>query len=371
MQSKIRVGLVGVSPGRGFASIAHVPALRSLPDFEIVALCTSRQDSAEAAAKHYGVPLAFSDPVKLATHPDVDLVAVTVKVPDHYPPVMAAIDAGKHVYCEWPLGRSTEEAERMAQAAARRGVRHMVGLQGRGSPAINYLRDLLADGYIGKVLSASMLINAANWGKTLDRAYQADPRNGANLLTVTAAHNLDTLSYCLGEFCELSAFAVSQRTHVPLQATGELIPLNVPDQIAINGVTGDGAVVSFQARGGMWRGHTFLFEIHGEDGDLILTAPDRASSQRQELKLQGAQGTKAPLTDMAIPDKYRWVPSSTPIDSPYNVAQMYARLGDAIRGGTPARPGFDHAVVRLRLLDAIRKASDTGERQYFATSASQ
>jgi predicted dehydrogenase len=211
-----------------------------------------------------------------------------------------------------------------------------------------------------------MLINAANWGKTLDRAYQADPNNGANLLTVTAAHNLDTLSYCLGEFRELSAFAVSQRTHVPLQGTGEIIPFNVPDQIAVNGIAGDGAVVSFQARGGMWRGHTFLFEIHGEDGDLILTAPDRASSQRQELRLQGAQGTKAALADLAIPDQYRWVPSTTPIDSPYNVAQMYAKLGEAIRSGTPARPGFDDAVVRLRVLDAIRKASDTGERQVFS-----
>lgn len=363
MPSKIRVGLVGVNPNSGFASIAHVPALRALPDFEIVALCTTRQESAEAAAKHYGVPLAFSDPAKLAAHPDVDLVSVTVKVPDHYPPVMAAIEAGKHVYCEWPLGRNTAEAERMADAAAKRGVRHMVGLQGRASPAINYVRDLLVEGYIGKVLSASMLINAANWGKTLDRAYQANARNGANLLTVTATHNLDTLSYCLGEFRELSAFAISQRTHVPLQSTGEIIPFDVPDQIAISGIAGDGTVVSFQARGGMWRGHTFLFEIHGEDGDIVLSAPSLASSQRQELKLQGAQGTKAPLADLDIPAKYRWAPAGTPTDSPYNVAQMYAKLGEAIRSGAPARPGFDDAVIRLKLLDAIRKASETGQRQ--------
>lgn len=369
MPSKIRVGLVGVSPDRGFASIAHVPALQALPDFEIVAICTTRQESADAAAKHYGVPHAFADAAKLAAHPDVDLVSVTVKVPDHYEAVMAAIEAGKHVYCEWPLGRNTAEAERMAEAAAKRGVRHMVGLQGRGSPAINYVRDLIAGGHIGRVLSASMLINAANWGKTLDRAYQADARNGANLLTVTAAHNLDTLSYCLGEFRELSAFAVSQRTHVPLEGTGEIIPFNVPDQIALSGIAGNGTVVSFQARGGMWRGNTFLFEIHGEDGDLILSAPGRASSQRQELKLEGAQGTKAPLAEMEIPARYRWVPATTPIDSPYNVAQMYANLGKAIRGGTPVRPGFDDAVIRLRLLDAIRKASDSGERQAFATDS--
>jgi len=76
-----------------------------------------------------------------------------VKVPDHYVPVMAAIEAGKHVYCEWPLGRNTDEAARMLTAAERKGVRHAVGLQGQVSPAIDYMKDLIADGYIGRVVS--------------------------------------------------------------------------------------------------------------------------------------------------------------------------------------------------------------------------
>jgi hypothetical protein len=74
--SKIRVGIVGASANRGFASIAHIPALRALPQFEIAAVCTARQESAEVAARHYGVALAFSDPEQLARHPDVDLVRV-------------------------------------------------------------------------------------------------------------------------------------------------------------------------------------------------------------------------------------------------------------------------------------------------------
>ena len=59
--SKIRVGIVGANPSRGFASVAHIPALRALPEFEITAVCTTRQDSAEAAARHLGARLAFSD----------------------------------------------------------------------------------------------------------------------------------------------------------------------------------------------------------------------------------------------------------------------------------------------------------------------
>jgi predicted dehydrogenase len=363
MADKIRVGIVGASPGRGFAAISHIPALQALPDFEIVAVCTSNQASADAAAAHYGVKLAFDDPAKLAAHPDVDLVTVSVKVPDHYKPVMAAIDAGKHVYSEWPLGRGTDEAIRMRDAAERKGVRHAVGLQGQMSPSINYVKDLIAEGHIGRVLSGTLFVNAGNWGKTIDRAYQTDRANGANLMTITGGHNLDALCHCLGEFRELSAFAVSQRDHIPLQGTGEMVPKNVPDQLVVSGIVGDGAVVSAQVRGGMTRGHEFLFEIHGEDGDLVLAATSRASTQRQELTVQGARGAGTPLADMPIPAKYRWVPAGVPEGTPYNIAQLYTRLAENIRGGTQSMPGFNEAVRRHRLLDMITRAAETGQKQ--------
>lgn len=361
--SKIRVGIVGASANRGFASIAHIPALRALPEFEIAAVCTARQASAEAAARHYGAPLAFADPEQLAQHPDVDLVTVSVKVPDHYRPVMAAIEAGKHVYCEWPLGRNTEEAMRMLDAAERKGVRHAVGLQGQMSPAINYVKDLVAEGYVGKVLTATMIGCAPNWGASIDRAYQADRANGANLMTITGGHQIDALCYCLGEFREVAAFAVSQRDRILSEDIGGLIAKTSPDQLVVGGIVGDGAVVSFQIRGGMARGTEFLFEIHGEKGDLVLTATSRASMQRQELRLQGGQGAAKALADLPVPARYRWVPVGVSPESPYNVAQLYSRLAERIRDGKPASPGFAAAVARHRLLDAIVRASETGRKQ--------
>jgi len=361
--SKIRVGIIGANPHRGFASIAHIPALQALSEFEITAVCTTRQDSANAAARHFGVPLAFCDPEKLAHHPDVDLVTVSVKVPDHYHPVMAAIDAGKHVYCEWPLGRDTGEAVEMLEAAERRGIRHVVGLQGQMSAAINYVKDLVADGYVGRVLTATMITCAPNWGASIDRAYQADRANGANLLTITGGHTIDALCHCLGEFRELTAFVASQRDRIPVQETGEIVAKTSPDQVVVNGIVGDGAVVSFQVRGGMARGTDFLFEIHGAEGDLVLTATSRTSMQRQELNLKGARGEGTALADLPVPGKYRWVPRGLTGDSRYNVAQLYAKLGERIRDGKPASPGFDAAVTRHRLLDAIGRASDTGEKQ--------
>jgi predicted dehydrogenase len=358
----LRVGIVGASASRGFASIAHIPALQALPQFEIVAVCTTRQESAEAAAQRYGARLAFTDPRQMAAHPDVDLVTVSVKVPDHYRPVMAAIDAGKHVYCEWPLGRNTAEAQQMLEAAERNGVRHAVGLQGQWSPTIDYVKDLVADGHIGKVLTATLIGCAPNWGATLDRAYQADFANGANLMTITGGHQIDALCHCLGEFRELSAFAVNQRARIVTDDRGE-VALTSPDQLAVSGILHSGAVVSFQIRGGMTRGTEFLFEIHGTEGDLVVASTTGGSMQRQELSLHGAQGKGTKLAELPIPAKYRYVPENTPANSPYNVAQLYAQLANSIRNGTPASPGFDAAVKRHRLIDAIVRASTTGQKQ--------
>jgi predicted dehydrogenase len=365
-QDRIRVGIVGLSPNRGFASVAHIPALRGLPDFAITAVCTTRHESAEATARHFGIPLAFSDPVALARHPDVDLVTVTVKVPDHLSPVMAAIEAGKHVYCEWPLGRDTEEAERMLTAAERKGIVHAVGLQGQWSSTLNYIKDLVADGYVGRVLSATMIGRAPNWGATLDRAYQADFANGANLMTITGGHQIDALCYCLGEFREISAFAVSQRKEIFAEDRGTTIPLTAPDQLAACGLLESGAVVSFQIRGGMARGIEFMFEIHGSQGDLIAAATTGGSMQRQELSLCGAQGKGGTVSELPIPGRYRYVPDTIAADSPYNVAQLYAKFGESIRNGTKASPGFDAAVRRHRLIDAIVLASRTGQKQVLA-----
>src|SRR5205085_12680635 len=95
------VGIVGVSPVRGWAATAHIPALRALPNFEIRALSAHNAQSARAAGEVFGVDAVFSDPEQLVTRPDIDVVAVTVKVPHHQELVTAALTAGKAVYCEW------------------------------------------------------------------------------------------------------------------------------------------------------------------------------------------------------------------------------------------------------------------------------
>src|SRR3989449_6955462 len=128
-ESTLGVGLIGVSPVRGWAAIAHIPALQALPNYEIRALSTHNAESARAAGDVFGVSAVFSDHEQLLTRPDIDVVAVTVKVPHHRELVSAALAAGKTVYCEWPLGRDLDDARAMAALAAQQGLRTVVGLQ--------------------------------------------------------------------------------------------------------------------------------------------------------------------------------------------------------------------------------------------------
>lgn len=170
-RKKIGVGIVGASPTNpGWAVASHIPAVQALPDYELVAVSTSRRESAEQAAKEFSVA-AFDNYQDLINHPGVDLVVITVSVPYHYDIARAAIKAGKMVFSEWPLAMTTDEAIDLATLAKTAGVRTVIGLQARYSPAIQYTRDLVAEGYVGDVLSTTLSGTALIWGPATPRKF--------------------------------------------------------------------------------------------------------------------------------------------------------------------------------------------------------
>src|SRR2546427_11067440 len=235
-RSTLGVGIIGVSPVRGWAATAHIPALRALPNYEIWALSAHTSESARAAGDVFGVSAVFSDHEQLVARPDIDVVTVTVKVPHHRELVSAALAAGKAVYCEWPLGRDLDDAGAMAALAAKQGVRTVVGLQARQAPAIEFVQELLRDGYVGEVLSTTM-VGLSVPGDVVGQpnAYMLDKRNGANVLTIAVGHSLDILNYVLGEFTDLSAVSNLRRPLITIEETGEKIVKTAADQIAGTG----------------------------------------------------------------------------------------------------------------------------------------
>src|SRR5438132_2707441 len=272
---RIRVGIIGANPDRGWAAQAHIPALQSLPDdFEITALSTTRRGSADAAGKLFGVPAAFGNQQELVNSPAVDVVAVTVEVPHHLELATAALEAGKSVYCEWPLGNGLAEAETLAALARKKGVLAVAGLQARSAPAVAYVRDLVKQGYVGEVLSTTLVGSGMGWGPTVEpfNVYLNDKKNGATLLSVALGHAADALCHCLGEVRELSATTTMRRKCFTIAGTGESKTMTADDQVCVTGLLEGGAALSIHYRGGRSRGTNLMWEINGAEGDLQLTA---------------------------------------------------------------------------------------------------
>src|SRR5437773_1120761 len=140
------------------ASRSHLPAVRASADVELTAVCTTRADSAEAARQAYGARFAFDDWRKMVASPEIDAVAVVVRVPSHYEPTKAALAAGKHVYCEWPLGRTTAEAVELTALAEKNGLVTAVGLQARGNPTIMYMKEQVEAGFVGEIMAVHVIM---------------------------------------------------------------------------------------------------------------------------------------------------------------------------------------------------------------------
>jgi predicted dehydrogenase len=362
--SKLGVGIIGVNPAWGWAATAHIPALRALPNYEIRALGATSEEAARAAGEAFGVAAVFSDHEQLVSQPDVDLIAVTVKVPHHRELVSAALAAGKAVYCEWPLGRDLDEARAMAALAAEHGVRTVVGLQARQAPVVAFVRDLLRDGYVGEVLSTTMIgLSVAGDVVVQPNVYMLDANNGANLLTVAVGHSLDTLNHVLGEFADLSAVSAIRRPLITAEQSREQITKTAADQIVVVGTLTSGAIASVHVREAVAGGIGFLWEINGTDGTLRITA-DAALPEIFPLTVAGARGRNEPA-ELAVPTALtqRW-PALTRLEGApaFNVGRAYAAFAADLENGTHTVPDFAHAIRRHAVIAAIEMAAATGER---------
>ena len=354
---KIRVGLVGANAHYGWSRRAHIPALFALPEYELTAVCTAHAETAAESARYFGARLPFHDYNEMAAHPDIDVVAVSVRAPVHYSVVMAALRAGKHVFCEWPLGANLREAEEMAELAAKAKVHHMVGLQARGDPALLRLKELLAEGYVGEVLACNMTMfrpGILQWEST--RAWMSDAKLGGNTLSIGTGHAIDVVCFCVGEFKEVSGQLSTQVPEWEITDTGERVNVTSPDNVLVNGVLTNGAIASVHVATIPWHGTGWRMEVYGREGTLVASSTEMV--QYAEIGLKGAKSKDDGLKELAVPERLTWVPSKMPKGEPFNVGQLYRRLSDAVRGTGSSDPDFNLAVKNHRLLETIQRSSN-------------
>lgn len=359
MGDKLRVGLVGAHVGRGWGMISHVPALQNLPEYELAAVCTAHEDTAKESSVAVGAPLAFWDYREMVRHPEIDIVSVAIRVPWHKEVALAAMEAGKHVYCEWPLASNLEQAREMAAAAAAHKVSTMVGLQGRAAPWVLRLKELVAEGYLGKVLyiNARLFMGAAYRSSTL--TWAAKRSNGNHILAIQCGHLTDLLFSVFGELTEVSA---QIGTQVPIWQleTGESLEADAPDYVMLNGTLTNGATLSMHLAYVAVAGSGWRLEIHGDEGTLVASSP--TVGHLLPNRLEGARHGEGELREIEVPERLYAGLEAVPRTSALQIAQLYRRFSEAIRQGKSADPDFNWAVKRYRMLGFLEQSCASGRR---------
>jgi predicted dehydrogenase len=356
MADKIRLGLIGASVSGTWSSRSHLPALQASSDVELTAVCTTKADSAEAARQAYGARLAFDDYRKMIASPEIDAVAVVVRVPSHYAPTKAALEAGKHVYCEWPLGRTTAEAVELAALARANGLVTAIGLQARVNPAVMHMKELIEAGFVGEVMAVHVsLMREGVLTRPSHRTWQRDAELGANTLTIANGHTIDAMRFVTGDFARLSAVVATQAKQWLDTSTKTWLDVTSPDNILTSGWLKSGAVASVHIGAIPYAGSGYRMEIYGRDGTLVAMGED--SPQLSEVSLHGAQGNNA-LAPIPVPAHFTVAAPGTPSGEASNVGQMYTLFARGIRDGASRQPTFETAVELHRLVDAIKQASD-------------
>ncbi|MER8571323.1 Gfo/Idh/MocA family oxidoreductase [Mesorhizobium sp. M1409] len=354
-QEEIRVGIIGADTRSSWAKVSHIPAINGLPGLKLAAVATRNEQSAREAAKAFGAERWFSDPFEMIRDDRIDLVTIAVKVPAHRELVLAALQAGKAVYCEAPLGRSVAEAEEMARAA---GSNHTaIGLQGRHNPAARRAAELVSSGKIGRPLSARIVSPTYGFGPEIPLAHDFFNKasSGANLLTICGGHTVDLVEAVLGQIVEVDARTEIRWPMVKLRETGEESVRETADYVGVIGKTRSGTAFTadFDA-GGQGEQVRFTFDIRGSEGWLSLTSDHPYGFQAGDLRL---------VSNIPFVAPDRATVTGGLMGAAVNVGEIYAGLARDLRAGAYSTPGFGHAVHNARLIEAVRRAADRGERQ--------
>jgi predicted dehydrogenase len=354
-QKEICVGVVGANHNAGWAKMSHVPAIKSLPGLKLAAVATRNEQSAREAAQAFGAHRWFADPFAMIRDDLIDVITIAVNVPAHRDLVHAALGAGKAVYCEAPLGRNVAEAEEMAIAVG--SLHTAIGLQGRHNPAARRAAELVSSGRIGRPLTATIVSPTFGFGPEMPIAHDLFNKSssGANLLTINGGHTLDLVEAVLGPIVEVDAQSEIRWPIVKLTETGEQSARETADYFGIVGKTRSGAAFTARLEAGVPPENVrFSFKVTGSNGWLSLTSNHPYGFQAGDLKLTSSIAFDEPVP-AAVPDSF--------MGAAINVGQVYAQLVRDLHAGTYKTPGFQRALHNVRLIEAVRRAAELGQRQ--------
>jgi predicted dehydrogenase len=357
---RIRVGFIGAG---GWARYGHMPALQLLEEFEITAVAARRRESAQGAADQFGITAVYDDPQAVIDDPNVDLVVVMPPTSERIRYVKAVIAAGKDVYSEWPLTTTTAESRELLNMAEEKGVRHVIGLQRRLGPSARYARDLVQQGYVGRIRAARISVGTDAFQPVMSEAFSwtFDVASFTNVLSIYAGHHLDTLFQIVGPPAKLTAITETQFDYITVEETGEKVPNHNPNEVMVIGTLDGGGLFSAQLEGGQAHPTGIQIDVTGNDGVLRITNA-HAFQNPDDNTVEGVTGDSTELAELSVPDKYRNIPHSDLDESTLDVAHLYAAYARDRQSGTSEAPTFKDAVRQHELIDQVAASS----KEFFA-----
>lgn len=352
----LRAAVVGAAP-YGFGARAHIPGAAAAEGVELLAVCTSRGETAREAARRWGVPRWYGGIDRLLEDGDVDLVTVAVKPRSHHPLAKAALEAGKMVYCEWPLALDSEEASELASLAEERSLRTGVGLQGRWAPALRCMRELAAEGFLGRPLSFEAAQKLPRFEVASDRAWLARESEASGALFVAAAHVIDAVRFVLSEPEAVAGGKATLWADDRFSDTGAPFRWEASDTVDCLLRLRGGEVGVLSASNITDPPAGFVLRIAGDEGVLAARAP--GYYQFTPLTLEGGRRGE-PMKKIDPPERFRGGVDLDEGDAGANVGRALSAFAAAAAEGARFEPDFRQGLELHRVIDAVAASSDSG-----------
>lgn len=221
----IRVGVIG----SGWGTNVLAPAFRAVSRYEFVALCGGGAHTLEAAAKA-GIADVSTHWESFVRRPDLNMIAIATPVGLHYPMAMAAIEAGKHVFCEKPLALSVQEAQALADAAEQKGVVNVTGFAWRWQPERLAFAQAVKGGALGRPRFTHIAHDVPMWHPSgaAPAAWKFRAADGGGFLNAVLCHEIDFVRMLYGEPVAVSGNVTTLLRERTL-ADGSRVPVDADD----------------------------------------------------------------------------------------------------------------------------------------------
>ncbi len=354
---RLRVGIVGVGT---WANMAHLPAFAAKANCVLAAVADQDAQRAEAACRRFGIAHRYRTLDELLAREDVDLIDVCTGTAGHYALSMQAIEAGKHVLCEKPLGRDLDEAYGLAAAAKRRSLLTAVGFTFRHSPAVQRFKALIDDGYVGRIYHVQGFEqNSLYHDPTQPRPAGWWGQGDAGALGGYASHLVDLVRWTVGDFEEVVG---DMQTFIPERAVngGGMGRSECDDSTMFLAKLAGGVQGVFEAS---WlaagRPPGVEIRVFGDRGGLKLHLTEHPDGDETLLGADIAEGIYRPVAGI---EPAQWPMEEWP---QFYFSRLVSNFADAVLAGGTAEGSFEDGWRCQQVLDAVALASR--ERRWVRT----